>query len=73
MFYRLQSIIFCSFQIGGGVMALGGIVGAINWVTVGQNRDAVFAVIVALVGIGAIAAGHWMRKGAKKERDFFGL
>jgi hypothetical protein len=73
MFYRLQSIICWFLQIVGGVMAVGGSAAAIYWATEGQNGDALFACIVALVGIGAIAAGGWIRKGAKKERDFFGL
>ena len=73
MFYRLQSIICWFLQIVGGATAVGGSAAAINWATQGQNGDSLFAGIVALVGIGAIAAGGWMRKGAKKERDFFGL
>jgi len=73
MFYRLQSIICCFLEIVGRVMAVGGSAAAINWAIQGQNGYVLFAGIVALSGIGAIAAGGWMRKGAKKERDFFGL
>lgn len=72
MFYRLQSITCWFLQIVGGVMTVGGSAAAINWATEGQNGDALFAGIAALVGIGTIAAGGWMRKSAKKERDFFG-
>ncbi len=73
MFYRLQSIICWFLQIVGGAMAVGGSAAAITWATQGQNEDALFAGIAALVGIGTIAAGGWMKKGAKKERDFFGM
>jgi hypothetical protein len=45
---------------------------AITWAAQGQNGGALFAGLVASGGIGAIAAGGWMRKGAMKERDFFG-
>lgn len=72
MFYRLQSFICRFIQVIGLVMAVGGSIMATKWAAQGQNGDALFAGLVALGGIGAIASGGWMRKGAMKERDFFG-
>jgi hypothetical protein len=73
MFYRLQSFILRFFQVLGAVMAVAGSASAIMWTMQGRGEDALFHGFVAVASIGFFTLAGWMRKGLKKERDFFGL
>lgn len=52
-------------------MAACGFALAIMWALQGQNRDALFAGLVALLSVGFVALAGWIRTRGKKAAEFF--